>query len=162
MATSFAVRLTFTGKPVLRGAGEDRVWYANASNTPPRCSGVEPPGHAAYAPLAYWLTPLRRLFWRRRDSPPLPAHGRCRPVTPASLLFPRKEVKQEKRQLLRSRHFDKPSNAAAWGKYPRRRIVPPHSDFLTGSRMRNAAAWGKYPSRETGKKNGAGGSPYNI
>jgi len=30
-------------------------------------------------------TPLRRLLRRRRDSPTLPAHGRCRPVAPASL-----------------------------------------------------------------------------
>ena len=40
---------------------------------------------------------LRRLFWRRRDSSTLPAHGRYRPVTPIFLLFPRKEGKQEKR-----------------------------------------------------------------
>ena len=37
------------------------------------------------------MPPLRRLFWRRRDSPPLPAHGRCRPVTPAFLLFDEKK-----------------------------------------------------------------------
>ena len=37
--------------------------------------------------LAASLPPLRALFWARRDSPPLPAHGRCRPVTPAFLLF---------------------------------------------------------------------------
>ena len=53
--------------------------------------------------LAASEPPLRRLLRRRRDSPPLPAHGRCRPVTPASLLFPRKEVKQEKRRLFQQK-----------------------------------------------------------
>ncbi len=53
--------------------------------------------------LAASEPPLRRLLRRRRDSPSLPAHGRCRPVTPASLLFPRKEVKQEKRRLFQQK-----------------------------------------------------------
>ena len=47
----------------------------------------------AYGSFYVALTPLRRPLRRRRDSPPLPAHGRCRPVTPVSFLFAEKEGK---------------------------------------------------------------------
>ena len=89
-------------KSELAGCGHAGVQYANGFHGKLRCSGDLPPGHAAYAPLASWRLPkppLRALFWARRDSPALPAHGRCRPVTPASLLFAGKEGKQEKRRL---------------------------------------------------------------
>ena len=50
--------------------------------------------------LAALKPPLRRLLWRRRDSATLPAHGRCRPVTPASLLFPVKRSETRKASKL--------------------------------------------------------------
>ena len=83
-----------------------RVSYYAARRSFPRISTVQRrcaarPCRTRSARLRVALEPPRhRLLRRRRDSSTLPAHGRCRPVTPASLLFPVKRSKTRKARKL--------------------------------------------------------------
>ena len=71
MATFCAVGLMFARKTVMRGADMVGVRYANKLRENIRCSGDRPPGHAAYAPLA---------FWRNSKKLPSPPFKAARPL----------------------------------------------------------------------------------